>query len=706
MRATFNGGLGMVVVLPPAAVETAIACVRRRTASRRSSSARSSTRRRSAGPLRRGAAGERRRERLAAASRSASRAPARTCGRCAAAADRGELGGEIVLVFADRACPALDWAAEQGIETALVPGGDDETLAETLAAVGVDVGRPRRLHADRRAGRPGRVRRPDPQHAPVAPAGVPGRARGRGRPRRTAWRSPAAPSTSSTRRSTAARSSPRRPSPVLPGDDAATPPRPDPGRRAPAAAAGRRARLLAGAVAVEADGRRVTRRSPTGPTRRSRSRGGRCCRSRTRPGWSTLGRGLVARGFELVSTGGTARALRDAGLPVTDVAAVTGSPEMLDGRVKTLHPRIHGGLLADRRLEDHRRQLLDAGDRAVRARRRQPLPVRGGARAARHHRRRAHRGDRHRRSVDGPGGGQEPRQRRDRDVAGPLRRDPRRARRRRTGSTTRLRARAGPRGVRAHRRLRRPDRRGAARPDGRRPGLLDAARADPYPPTPDDRAREGRDAALRREPAPAGGPLPAPGERPRRRPVRDRRAAAPGQGAVVQQRPRRGRRGGPRSSPARPGRASSSSTRTRAAPPSGRPSLDAWHGRARGRPGQRVRRRRGADPAGRRGDGRGARLDLPRGRRRARLRRRRRSRSSPTKPNLRLVVDPRPGRRRRRPPPPDPTGSIRTRRRRRPRHRARHDRRRPGDLDRRHPPRARPTRSGATSTSPGGSSAA
>ena len=73
-----------------------------------------------------------------------------------------------------------------------------------------------------------------------------------------------------------------------------------------------------------------------------------------------LGRGLVARGFELVSTGGTARTLRDAGLPVTDVAGVTGSPEMLDGRVKTLHPRVHGGILADRRLDDHRRQLLAA----------------------------------------------------------------------------------------------------------------------------------------------------------------------------------------------------------------------------------------------------------------------------------------------------------------------------------------------------------
>ncbi len=77
-------------------------------------------------------------------------------------------------------------------------------------------------------------------------------------------------------------------------------------------------------------------------------------------GLADFATGLVALGFELVSTGGTARAIRDAGLPVTDVAAVTGFPEMLDGRVKTLHPRVHGGLLADRRLESHRHQLLAA----------------------------------------------------------------------------------------------------------------------------------------------------------------------------------------------------------------------------------------------------------------------------------------------------------------------------------------------------------
>jgi phosphoribosylaminoimidazolecarboxamide formyltransferase / IMP cyclohydrolase len=70
-----------------------------------------------------------------------------------------------------------------------------------------------------------------------------------------------------------------------------------------------------------------------------------------------LGRGLVARGFELVSTGGTARTLADAGLPVVNVSEITGFPEMMDGRVKTLHPRIHGGILARR---DHPDDLTAA----------------------------------------------------------------------------------------------------------------------------------------------------------------------------------------------------------------------------------------------------------------------------------------------------------------------------------------------------------
>jgi phosphoribosylaminoimidazolecarboxamide formyltransferase/IMP cyclohydrolase len=65
-------------------------------------------------------------------------------------------------------------------------------------------------------------------------------------------------------------------------------------------------------------------------------------------GIADLGRGLIARGYQLVSTGGTARALVDAALPVTNVSDVTGFPEMMDGRVKTLHPAVHAGILARR----------------------------------------------------------------------------------------------------------------------------------------------------------------------------------------------------------------------------------------------------------------------------------------------------------------------------------------------------------------------
>jgi len=64
-------------------------------------------------------------------------------------------------------------------------------------------------------------------------------------------------------------------------------------------------------------------------------------------------RGLAARGIALLSTGGTAKALAEAGLPVTDVGSYTGFPEMLDGRVKTLHPKVHGGILARRDLPEH-----------------------------------------------------------------------------------------------------------------------------------------------------------------------------------------------------------------------------------------------------------------------------------------------------------------------------------------------------------------
>ena len=70
-------------------------------------------------------------------------------------------------------------------------------------------------------------------------------------------------------------------------------------------------------------------------------------------GLVAFGTALAARGVELLSTGGTAKTLRDAGLTVKDVSEVTGFPEMMDGRVKTLHPVVHGGLLALRDNDDH-----------------------------------------------------------------------------------------------------------------------------------------------------------------------------------------------------------------------------------------------------------------------------------------------------------------------------------------------------------------
>ncbi|WP_313951747.1 bifunctional phosphoribosylaminoimidazolecarboxamide formyltransferase/IMP cyclohydrolase [Accumulibacter sp.] len=72
-------------------------------------------------------------------------------------------------------------------------------------------------------------------------------------------------------------------------------------------------------------------------------------------------KGLVAHGVALLSTGGTARMLRDAGLTVTEVADYTGFPEMLDGRVKTLHPKVHGGILARRDLAEHMTTIAEHG---------------------------------------------------------------------------------------------------------------------------------------------------------------------------------------------------------------------------------------------------------------------------------------------------------------------------------------------------------
>lgn len=70
---------------------------------------------------------------------------------------------------------------------------------------------------------------------------------------------------------------------------------------------------------------------------------------------------LHKMGVEVVSTGGTAKVIREAGVPVKDISGLTGFPEMMDGRVKTLHPRVHGGILAIRDNPAHRKQMDENG---------------------------------------------------------------------------------------------------------------------------------------------------------------------------------------------------------------------------------------------------------------------------------------------------------------------------------------------------------
>jgi len=274
-----------------------------------------------------------------------------------AAGGRGELGGSIALVFADRDCPALAWAAEQGIDTALVPGGDDAALAEVLAGARPDVvvlaGYMRIVGPRVLAAYAGRIVNTHPSLLPAFP--------GAHAIRDALAHGVTVSGVTVHLVDETLDGGPivaQEAVPILAGDDEA-------GLRARIQAVEHRllprvvGLLAAGALTVE-DDRHVTidlaRADAAVPTPH------RALLSVSdKTGLVDLGRGLVARGWELVSTGGTARALRDAGLPVTDVAAVTGSPEMLDGRVKTLHPRVHAGLLADRRLADHREQLLGAG---------------------------------------------------------------------------------------------------------------------------------------------------------------------------------------------------------------------------------------------------------------------------------------------------------------------------------------------------------
>jgi phosphoribosylaminoimidazolecarboxamide formyltransferase / IMP cyclohydrolase len=276
-----------------------------------------------------------------------------------AAALRGELGGRIVLVVADRACPALDWAAEQGIDTALVPGGADDALANVLDGVEADVvvlaGYMRVVGPRALAGHAGRILNTHPSLLPAFPGAH-------------AVRDALEHGAKVTGATVHLVDETLDGGPIVlqeavaigDGDDEASLHeriRAVEHRLLPRAVG----LVLAGAVTPPGAGARTTtldvdRAERTVPVPR------RALLSVSdKTDLAAFGRGLVELGFELVSTGGTARALRDADLPVTDVAAVTGAPEMLDGRVKTLHPRVHAGILADRRLADHRRQLIAAG---------------------------------------------------------------------------------------------------------------------------------------------------------------------------------------------------------------------------------------------------------------------------------------------------------------------------------------------------------
>jgi phosphoribosylaminoimidazolecarboxamide formyltransferase / IMP cyclohydrolase len=284
-----------------------------------------------------------------------------------AAAERGALDAEITLVFADRECAALDWAAEQGIETLLVPMpklsevearvAATEVLAESLAAVAPELivlaGYMRVLGPKALAGVKCPIVNLHPALLPAFPGAHP-------------IEDALAAGVKVTGVTVHFVDDSLDGGPIICQDSVAILPGDTEETLAQRIHAAEHRLLpravglaLAGALTIEPDGRTVridaASAAETMPVPR------RALLSvYDKTGLTEFGAGLVRLGFELVSTGGTARALRAAGLPVTDLAAVTGFPEMLDGRVKTLHPRIHGGILADRRLASHREQLAAA----------------------------------------------------------------------------------------------------------------------------------------------------------------------------------------------------------------------------------------------------------------------------------------------------------------------------------------------------------
>ncbi len=259
---------------------------------------------------------------------------------------RGLLGGSIALVLADRPCNALGFATDEGIPTALIdpavhPDRDrwDAAVADALTAAGANsvvlAGFMRVLGPRTLAAFSGRILNVHPSLLPAFAGARPIADTLAGGARVTGVTVHIVDESLDGGPIVAQRAVP-----VLESDDEAS--------------------LLARLHAVEHQLLpRVVARMLAGSDAPPRPRRALISVS-DKSGLAAFATRLAGLGFELVSTGGTARALREAGLEVTDVADVTGFPEMLDGRVKTLHPRIAAGVLADQRLADHREQLAAA----------------------------------------------------------------------------------------------------------------------------------------------------------------------------------------------------------------------------------------------------------------------------------------------------------------------------------------------------------
>ncbi len=274
-------------------------------------------------------------------------------------------------------------------------------------------------------------------------------------------------------------------------------------------------------------------------------------------------RALAGRGVELVSTGGTRKALADAGLAVRDVSELTGFPEMMDGRVKTLHPGVHGGLLAIRDNPEHAAAMQAHGIAPIDLLVVNLYPFEATvAKGADYDD--LHREHRHRRPGDDPRRRQEPRRRRRGRRSRRLRAAARRACGERRRDHAGAAAEARRQGLCAHGRLRRGDLQLVRARTRRSDAGLSRFRRQ---------ARRG--AALRREPAPGGRVLPhaasgAPASPPR---ARCRASSSP---TTTSTTPTRPTNASPSSMPGAPPPASSSSTPIRAASPRARASLEAY----------------------------------------------------------------------------------------------------------------------------------